>query len=42
MKGKYVILRSDRAGVFFGVLKEKNDQEVTMTNVRKLHYWESG
>ena len=39
MKGKFVIVRADRAGVFFGKLKEKNGQEVTLTEVRKLHYW---
>lgn len=37
---KYVIVRADRAGVFFGQLKEKKGQEVTMCNVRKLHYWD--
>lgn len=40
MKNKYVIVRADRAGVFFGILKEKNGQEVTMADVRKLHYWD--
>jgi hypothetical protein len=39
MKGKYVIVRADKAGVFFGKLEEKNGQEVTMSDVRKLHYW---
>ena len=39
MKNKYVIVRADRAGVFFGILVEKNGQEVTMKNVRKIHYW---
>lgn len=39
MKNKFVIVRADRAGVFFGKLKEKNGQEVTLTEVRKLHYW---
>jgi hypothetical protein len=39
MKGKYVIVRADRAGVFFGKLEAKNGQEVTMSDVRKLHYW---
>ena len=39
MKGQYVIVRADRAGVFFGKLEEKNGQEVTMSDVRKLHYW---
>ena len=39
MKNKYVIVRADRAGVFFGKLKEKRGQEVELTEVRKLHYW---
>ena len=33
MKNKYVIVRSDRAGVFFGQLKKKKGQEVTLENV---------
>mgnify|MGYP006946960159 FL=1 len=28
MIGKKVIIRADRAGVFYGVLKEKNGSEV--------------
>ena len=40
MKNKYVIVRADRAGVFFGKLEEKNGQEVTLSEVRKLHYWD--
>jgi len=40
MKGKYVIVRADRAGVFFGKLKERKGTEVTLTEVRKLHYWD--
>jgi hypothetical protein len=40
MKGKYVIVRADRAGVFFGKLEEKNGQEVKLSDVRKLHYWD--
>ena len=31
-----VIIRADRAGVFFGELIEKNGTEVKMKNVRKL------
>lgn len=38
--GKYVIVRSSQAGVFFGVLVEVNGTEVTLANVRKLWYWE--
>ena len=40
MLNKKVIIRADRAGVFFGTLKEKNGSEVVMTNVRRLWYWD--
>lgn len=40
MIGKKVIIRSDRAGVFFGTLKEKNGNEVTLTECRRLWYWD--
>lgn len=40
MKGKYVIVRASQAGVFFGKLKSENGEEVTLTEVRKLHYWD--
>lgn len=40
MKNKYVIVRADRAGVFFGKFESKNGQEVTLSDVRKLHYWD--
>lgn len=33
------IVRCDRAGVFFGGIKERRGTEATMTNVRKLWYW---
>lgn len=33
------IVRSDRAGVFFGEIKERNGSEITMTNVRRVWYW---
>lgn len=35
----YYIVRGDRSGVFFGNIKERNGQEVLMTNVRRLWYW---
>lgn len=35
---KYII-RTDRAGVFYGEIKERNGDEVTMTNVRRIWYW---
>lgn len=34
-----VIVRTDRAGVFFGNIKERNGSEVVMTNVRRLFFW---
>ena len=40
MIGKKVIIRADRAGVFFGTLKEKNGNEVTLTDCRRLWYWD--
>ena len=36
----YVIVRSDRAGVFAGYLASSNGQEVDMRNVRRLWYWD--
>ena len=38
-KENYVIVRANGAGVFFGILKEKKDNEVTLTNCRKLFTW---
>lgn len=37
--GKKVIVRADRAGVFFGTLSFKNKNEVQLMNARKLYYW---
>lgn len=39
MKGKYVIVRGDRSGVFAGTLEERNGREVTLTQCRRLWYW---
>lgn len=39
MKEQYYIVRSDRAGVFFGKIKERIGSEVTMTDVRRIWYW---
>lgn len=36
----YVIVRADKAGVFFGQMIEKKGNEVTLNNCRKLFYWE--
>ena len=37
--GKKVIVRADRAGVFFGTLKEQKENSLVMENVRKLWQW---
>ena len=34
------IVRTNRAGVFFGKIKGYNHDEITMTDVRKLWYWD--
>ena len=36
---KKVIVRTEKAGVFFGEIKERNGQEATITNCRRLWYW---
>lgn len=40
MNEKYCIIRGDRSGVFFGIVKERNGREVTLTNCRRLWYWD--
>ena len=40
VENQYYIVRADRAGVFFGKIKEANKDEVVMTDVRKLWYWD--
>lgn len=37
---QYYIVRCDRAGVFFGKIKERSETEVVMTDVRKLWCWD--
>ena len=39
MDQKYYIVRADRAGVFFGHIKERTGDEVVMTEVRCIWYW---
>ena len=39
-KGKKVIVRGDRSGVFFGTLSEKDGQEVKLEKCRRLWYWD--
>ena len=38
--GTHVIIRADRAGVFFGTLAEKEGTEVTLTNCRRIWHWD--
>lgn len=36
---KKVLIRADRAGVFFGELIAKDGQEVTLKDARRIYYW---
>ena len=38
-KNQYYIVRTGRAGVFFGQIKSKTETSVVMTDVRKLFSW---
>lgn len=38
--GKYVIIRGDRSGVFAGTLAAKDGREVTLTDCRRIWYWD--
>ena len=40
MKGKSVLIRADRAGVFVGILVSHKDGEVVLKNARRLWYWD--
>lgn len=37
--GKNVIVRSNMAGIFFGILAKKTGQELTLQKVRKFYYF---
>jgi hypothetical protein len=37
---RFVIVRTDRAGVFFGQLASKISSQITLKNSRRLWYWE--
>lgn len=39
-EGKYVIVRGDRSGVFFGKMKKREGREVTLEECRRLWYWD--
>lgn len=36
---KKVIVRANGAGVFYGTLKEKEGNEVVLTEARRIYYW---
>lgn len=36
----YYIIRGDRSGVFFGRIQSREGQEVTLTDCRRLWYWD--
>jgi hypothetical protein len=36
---EYVIVRSQNAGVFAGLLQSRNDSEVVLNDCRRLWYW---
>ena len=36
---KKVLIRADRAGVFFGELIAKDGQEATLKDARRIYYW---
>ena len=38
-KSKYVIVRTQSAGVFAGELESRKGQEVVLTNARRFWYW---
>ncbi|MBP8017130.1 hypothetical protein KAZ01_03930 [Candidatus Gracilibacteria bacterium] len=37
--GKYCIVRSNLAGVFFGILTNKEGDEITLSKARKFYYF---
>ena len=39
-KNNYVLIRTNSAGVFAGYLKSKVNDEVVLTNARRLWYWD--
>ena len=36
----YDIVRGEKSGVFFGKIKERRGREVTLSEVRRLWYWD--
>lgn len=39
MKNRYCIVRAKDAGVFAGILKEKDGDEVVLNDARRIWYW---
>ena len=39
-ENKYVILRGDKSGIFAGIFKERCGTEVTLTDCRRLWFWD--
>lgn len=39
MDNQYYIIRADRAGVFFGKIKERNGSEVILAECRRIWRW---
>ena len=37
--GAYVVARTYSAGVFAGTLQEREGQEVTLSNARRIYFW---
>lgn len=40
MENTKVIIRAEKAGVFYGEIKQRDKDEVVMTNVRRIWYWD--
>ena len=40
MNKVYYIIRCEKAGVFFGHIKDRNGDEAVLTDVRRIWYWE--
>ena len=38
-KKEKFIVRCNRAGVYYGAIVSRNEQEVEMANVRNIYYW---
>ena len=36
---QFYIIRAAKAGVFFGRIKERNGNEITLTECRRIWYW---